>query len=300
MDLTSLRTFRAVARHQHISRAAAELRTAQPAVSRTIARLEADLGVLLFDRQGRSVRLNRYGTAFLCRVERALGELDDARRELADAAGLDQGRVVVAAETLLTLSSLLSAFRAAHPGVELRLHQSTAEVMRRQLAEREVDLCVASQPLRGAGLRSVVLMEEDVLLAVPVGHPLAGRQRAGLEDVVDEPFVTTRPGHWQRELLDRLFATAGRAPVITCEGDEPAATQFLIGAGLGIGLIPALARNESPEAPVHWLRLDVPDCRRTLRLVRRADRYVSAAERHFEEAAVAHFAPRGRGASLTE
>ncbi|MFK8850382.1 LysR family transcriptional regulator [Streptomyces sp. Ac-502] len=292
MDLPSLRTFRVVARHEHISRAAAELRVAQPAVSRTIARLEADLGVLLFDRQGRSVRLNRYGAAFLRRVERALGELDDARRELADAAGPDQGRIVVAAETLLTLTSLLSAFRAAHPGVEIRLHQSTAAMMRRQLAAREVDACVASQPLGGAGLRSVVLMEEDVLLAVPVGHPLADRERAGLEDVVDEPFVTTRPGHWQRELLDRLFAAAGRTPVITCEGDEPAATQFLIGAGLGIGLIPALARNETPEAPVRWLRLDVPGCRRTLSLVRRADRYVSAAERYFEEAAVAHFAPR--------
>ncbi|OKI00725.1 LysR family transcriptional regulator [Streptomyces sp. CB02923] len=293
MDLTSLRTFRVVARHEHISRAAAELRIAQPAVSRTIARLEAELGVLLFDRQGRAIRLNRYGAALLRRVERALGELDDARRELADAAGLDQGRVVVAAETLLTLSSLLSAFRAAHPGVEIRLHQSTAAVMRRQLAAREVDFCVASQPLGGSGLRSVVLMEEDVLLAVPAGHPLAGRGRVGLADVVDEPFVTTRTGHWQRELLDRLFAAAGRTPVITCEGDEPAATQFLIGAGLGIGLIPALARNETAEAPVHWLRLDVPGCRRTLSLVRRADTYVSEAERRFEEAAAAHFADRG-------
>ncbi|MEU4198925.1 LysR substrate-binding domain-containing protein [Streptomyces sp. NPDC039022] len=293
MDLPSLRTFQVVARHEHISRAAAELRVAQPAVSRTIARLEAGLGVLLFDRQGRSIRLNRYGAAFLRRVERALGELDDARREVADAAGLDQGRVAVAAETLLTLSSLLSAFRAAHPGVDIRLYQSTAAVMRRQLAAREVDFCVASQPLRGAGLRSVVLMEEDVLLAVPRGHPLAGRGRVRLEDVVDEPFVTPRAGHWQRELLDRLFAAAGRTPVITCEGDEPAATQFLIGAGLGIGLIPALARNEAPEAPVHWLRLDVPGCRRTLSLVRRADTYVSTAERHFEEAAVAHFGRRG-------
>lgn len=294
MDLPALRTFQVVARHEHISRAAAELRVAQPAVSRTIARLEADLGVLLFDRQGRSIRLNRHGAAFLRRVERALGELDDARREVADAVGRDQGRVAVAAETLLTLSSLLSAFRAAHPGVEIRLYQSTAAVMRRQLAAREVDFCVASQPLRGAGLRSVVLMEEDVLLAVPVGHPLAGRGRVRLEDVMDEPFVTTRAGHWQRELLERLFAAAGRTPVITCEGDEPAATQFLIGAGLGIGLIPALARNESPEAPVRWLRLDAPDCRRTLSLVRRADTYVSTAERHFAAAAVAHFARRGR------
>ncbi|KOG85386.1 LysR family transcriptional regulator, partial [Streptomyces varsoviensis] len=89
MDLLSLRCFQVVARHEHISRAAAELRVAQPSVSRTIARLEAGLGVRLFDRNGRQVRLNQYGAAFLRRVDRALGELDDARRELADAAGLD-------------------------------------------------------------------------------------------------------------------------------------------------------------------------------------------------------------------
>ncbi|WP_369218522.1 LysR family transcriptional regulator, partial [Streptomyces flavofungini] len=65
MDLLSLRYFQAVARHQHISRAAQELRVAQPSVSRTIGRLESELGVLLFDRQGRRIRLNEHGEAFL-------------------------------------------------------------------------------------------------------------------------------------------------------------------------------------------------------------------------------------------
>src|SRR5947208_851858 len=141
MDLLPLRYFQAVARRGHLSQAADELRIAQPSLSRAIARLEGELGVPLFDRTGRRLRLNRFGVAFLRRVDRALGELDDGRRELADAAGLDHGSIAVASETLLTLTSLLTEFRALHPGADLRVFQSSAETMVEQLRTGEVDLC---------------------------------------------------------------------------------------------------------------------------------------------------------------
>ncbi|MFG3115972.1 LysR family transcriptional regulator [Streptomyces sp. NPDC048197] len=296
MDLLSLRYFRVVARREHISRAAEELRVAQPSVSRTIARLEAELGLPLFDRQGRAIRLNRHGAAFLTRVERALDELDDARREMADAAGLDNGSVTIAAETLLPLTELLAGFRAAHPDVTVRCFQSTPDLMREHLRTREVDFCVASQPLTGAGLGAVRLLEEEVLLAVPAAHPLAARERVTVADLADEPFITTRPGHWQRALLERLFTTIGRRPVIGCEGDEPGATHFLVIAGLGIGLMPSIARADLTAAPLAWLRIDAPDCVRVLSLVRREDGYLSAAAARFRDLAVTHFAERARRA----
>ncbi|MEV5510728.1 LysR family transcriptional regulator [Streptomyces orinoci] len=287
MDLLSLRYFRTVARHEHISRAAAELGVAQPSVSRTIIRLERELGVPLFDRQGRRIRLNRHGAAFLRRVERALAELDDARRELADAAGADQGgSVAVAAETLLPLAGLLSCFQNRHPGVTVRLHQSPIEEMRRQLRAREVDFCIASQPLTGPTVRSVELLREEVWLVVPLGHRLAGRERVRVAELAGEPVVSTRPGHWQRALLERLFAEAGLAPVITCEGDEPAATPDLISAGLGIGLLPDMSRRHPRHGAVAWVRLDAADCRRTLTLVWHRDAYLSAAARHFRDLAI--------------
>ncbi|MFE7541321.1 LysR family transcriptional regulator [Streptomyces platensis] len=292
MDLLSLRYFRAVARREHISRAAEELRVAQPSVSRTIARLEAELGVPLFDRHGRSIRLNRYGAAFLTRVERALDELDDARREMADAAGLDDGGVAVAAETLLPLTELLAGYRAAHPGVTVRCFQSTPDVMREQLRAREVDFCIASQPLSGPGLGAVRLLHEEVLLVVPAAHPLAARERVTVAEIAEEPFIATRPGHWQRALLERLFAAIGRRPVISCEGDEPGATYFLVAAGLGIGLMPSLARADLASVPLAWLHLDTPDCVRTLSLVRREDSYLTTAAARFRDLAVTHFAGR--------
>jgi DNA-binding transcriptional LysR family regulator len=97
MDLLQLHYFQTVARLEHVTRAAEELRVAQPALSKTIARLEAELGVPLFDRRGRRVALNAGGRAFLRHVHRVFREVEDGRQELADLAGLARGTVTVAA-----------------------------------------------------------------------------------------------------------------------------------------------------------------------------------------------------------
>ncbi|MFI6291325.1 LysR family transcriptional regulator [Nonomuraea sp. NPDC050790] len=282
MDLLSLRYFQAVARHEHISRAAEELRVAQPSLSRSIARLEAGLGAPLFDRQGRRVRLNRFGAAFLRRVERALGELEDGRRELAEAAGLTKGSVSVASETLVMLVGPVKSFIAEHPGVGVRLYQSDAEAMARRLREGEVDLCLTSQPLEGSGFGERVLPAEEVLLAVSPGHRLAGRTHATMADLRGERIATTPPGHWQRAMIERLFAAAGMEPQYVCEANEAYAIVDLVGAGLGVGFIPAWSARQD-GLPVSWLRLDAPGCERVQRLVWREQAYLSAAARLFRE-----------------
>lgn len=285
MDLLQLRYFQTVARYEHISRAAEELRVAQPSLSRTLARLEAELGCPLFDRQGRRIRLNQYGAMFLRHVDRALSELDDGRRALRDARDTGLGRVGVASETLLTITHVLGSFRAAHPRADVRLFQATAQEMERRLRAGEVDFCVASQPLTGANLESVELAREEVLLAAPRGHWLDGRESVTIPEIADEPFVTTRVGHWQRALLDRLFASEGLVPTLSCEGDEPGASQDMISAGLGIGLIPAISRQAGTDShvPVAWVHLDAADCHRVLTLVRNRDTYLSEAALKFRE-----------------
>jgi DNA-binding transcriptional LysR family regulator len=288
MDLLQLRYFQAVARHEHVSRAADELHVAQPALSRSIARLESELGVPLFDRRGRRVALNRFGVAFMSRVGQALSELEQGRAELRDAAGLGHGRVAVAAETLRTVTDLVAGFLASQPGVNVRLYQSPASAMSAQLMAGEVDLCLASQPLRAPAAESAELLSEEVLLAVPRAHRFAGRERVTVSQLAGEPFVTTRPGYWQRALADDLFQGAGVRPVIACEGDEPYTIRGLISAGVGIGLLPALARS-APDPPVAWLHLDVPGCTRSLRLAWRQNAYLSAAARDFREFTISYF-----------
>ncbi|MFI6683970.1 LysR family transcriptional regulator substrate-binding protein [Streptomyces sp. NPDC050485] len=165
----------------------------------------------------------------LDRAERTLAELDDARREMADAAGAGPGRVTVAAEALLQPARVLAAFRVHRPGAGVRLFQAPVDSMRRHLRSAEVDFALASQPLAGPELCSLEWCGRRCCRPCRPGARSGGR--AGGED-----FVGTPARHWQRALLERLFAREGTSPRVVCEGDEAAATPELIGAGLGVGL----------------------------------------------------------------
>jgi DNA-binding transcriptional LysR family regulator len=265
-----------VARLEHLSRAAGELHVAQPSLSRTIARLESELGTPLFDRTNR-LRLNQAGALFRGYVERALGELDAGRRAVAEATEQGAGSVRLAAETFLALTEPLATFKREHPTIEIELRQLSADDMPRRLRAQDVDFCVASQPIPMSGLESAVLLDEPVLVATPMDHPFAQRRSVTIEDLADEPFVIARKGQWQRHLLDRLFGQAGLTPRIVCESDEAAAIQELIRAGLGIGFNPDFARRMMPEYPVAMIPVDHPDCRRTLSLLWSADATLSTA-----------------------
>ncbi|MFB7496463.1 LysR family transcriptional regulator [Streptomyces sp. NPDC056161] len=289
MDLLQLRYFQAVARHEHVSRAASELRVAQPSLSRALARLESDLGVPLFDRRGRRLVLNRFGAAFLARVDAALDELSQGRRELDDLTGLEHGAVAVALETMLLLPDLLASFLAEHPGISFQLRQSPTPAMADLLHAGQVDFCLASQPVDDELLEVMELASAEVLLAVPLTHRLAGREVARVADLADEVFVGTRRGYWQRALIDQLFAQSGRQPVISCESDEPGSILPLVAAGLGVGLVPAMSRQSTSRQGVAWVHLDAPDCRHGLRLVWRRGVYLSAAAQAFRDAAIAWF-----------
>ncbi|MFC5823450.1 LysR family transcriptional regulator [Nonomuraea insulae] len=278
MELNTLRQFLVVARLEHLSRAADELRVAQPSLSRTIARLESELGAPLFDRGGR-LRLNDTGKLFRDHVERSLGELDAGRRAVAEASSGGVGTVRLASETFLTLTGPLAAYKRAHPDIEIELHWTPAEDMARRLRAQDVDLCVASQPIQAEGLESVLLLDDAVGVAMPFDHPLAGRASVSIDEIADQPFITARRGHWIRRLLDRLFAARGLTPKIVCESDEPSAIADLIGAGLGIGLVPGIARRSTTRAPLVWIAVDSPDCRRALTLLWGADNHLSTAAR---------------------
>ncbi|MEU6411560.1 LysR family transcriptional regulator [Microbispora sp. NPDC046933] len=278
MDLGTLKQFLVVARLEHLSRAADELRIAQPSLSRSIARLESELGTPLFDRSGR-LRLNDAGKLFRDHVERSLGELEAGRRAVAEATSEGLGTVRLASETFLTLTGPLAAYKRAHPSVEIELHWSPAEDMARRLRAQEVDLCVASQPIHTEGLESVQLLDEAVGVGMPLDHPLAGRTSVSIDELADQPFITAGKGHWLRRLLDRLFAARGLTPKIVCESDESAAIAELISAGLGIGLVPAFARRSVMRVPLTWIAVDSPDCRRRVTLHWGAGSHLSTAAR---------------------
>jgi DNA-binding transcriptional LysR family regulator len=290
VDLLQLRYFQVVARLQHMTRAAADLAVAQPSLSRTIARLEQELGVPLFDRQGRQIRLNHFGSAFLECVDRALAQLEDGRREVADLAGLEQGQVTLAATTLRWVPELLNTFRSRHPHVRFRLIQAETAAMRLQLERGESDLCLSGLPIEGPGIHSVPVLTEEIFLAVPSTHRLAERSSIRLGEVADEPFISLKPGYDMRDLTDQFCRQAGFAPQAVCEVDEPAAIRALVRAGLGVAFLPAASWRFVGEPEPVPLHVEAPSCQRILALAWREDRYLSAAARLFRQFMIDYFA----------
>lgn len=133
---------------EHLTQAAHQLSIAQPSLSQTIAHLEKELGVPLFDRQGRQIRLNHFGRALLRHVEHIFGELEDAKHEIADLAGMEHGRIALAIVIPQILPDLLGAFRADHPHITFHLfHQHSSQAVQQQLEQGEIDLCITSPQL---------------------------------------------------------------------------------------------------------------------------------------------------------
>lgn len=293
MDWRQLDYFRVAGRLAHMTRAARELGMSQPALSRAIGRLERELGVPLFLHVGRSVRLTRYGEAFLERVERALNELDEAKRELADMAGAESGTVALGFLRTLAdeyVPQLVRSFRSEHPAVRFTFSQDNGTVLERELEAGEIDLCFMPMPLDDARFVSRKVTDQELVLIVPAEHRLAGRRSIRLPEAGEEAFISFKPGHAMRRVTDDLCALAGFTPKITFEGEESSAVRGFVGAGLGVAIVPASAF----AANIAALRISEPTASRSIGMVWVRDRYVSEAVAEFQR-----FVLRPRGVSAS-
>ena len=291
MELAQLAQFRAVAQHEHMTRAAEELNVTQPSLSRTIARLERELGVPLFDRRGRGLRLTAYGTAFLRHVDRVFQELDDAVTELRDMSGLERGVVTLAAGALHWLPPVLEPFLAVHPEVRFRLSRQSLPELVRLVDDGEVDFCFLPDVPLAAGTAWRHLRTAPIALMVLSSHHLATRSEVALSELAGEEVILGRPGDILRETMEDYFREAGFRPRIASEVDEPAAVSDFVAAGLGVAFIPALVDLTPPHENTARVAITDPPCQLTLGIAWKRDRYLSLAAQAFRTHAIAHFAP---------
>jgi DNA-binding transcriptional LysR family regulator len=233
--------FAGVARTEHVTRAAQEMRVPQSTLSRAVARLEEDLGVDLFARRGRTVSLTPAGRTFLASVERALGDLERAAEEVRADADAAVGKVAfgflhtMGAETV---PGLIQAFRADHPRIRFALVQNYGEAMLEGLRRGELDLCLTSPVPDAPDLVARRLDEQKLRLVVPADHRLAARRRIRLSEAAEETFVTLETGYGLRRITDDLCAQAGFRPRVAFEGEEAETLRGLVAAGLGVALLP--------------------------------------------------------------
>ncbi len=292
MELLQLQYFLAVARLEHVTEAARSLHVTQSSLSKTIQRLEEDLGVPLFDRAGRKLRLNEYGSRFLRRAEKALFELEQGKRELGDLSGTEHGTIELAVTSASALPGILREFRKKHPHIQFHVQMLTTQELTALLHRGEVDFGLSSPPLPGDDLECRIVYAAPILVAVPKGHRLDGRSRVALAELKDEWFVGVKKGFRVRDLIDSACRSAGFEPRYVYEGNEPARLASLVEAGIGIGFVPSTASDSREQ--IHYLQIDEHELVMEIALFWRRDRYLSRAAREFREVVVDYFEARAK------
>lgn len=291
MEILQLRYFLATAKLEQMTKAAEQLNIAQPSLSKTISRLEEQIGVPLFDRNGRNIRLNAYGQAFLKRVENVFTELEEAERELRDMAGLDRGQITLAVSLTNLLPEMLGAFLEIHPDIQFHQVVEPVAVMQRMLERGEIDMCLTFAELEGEHFESKTLRTEDIYLLVPDDHVFYGRESVSLHELKDENFIGLRQIFWFRLMTDRLvLRKAGFTPRTTIEVDEVDAVLMLIKQGHGVAFSPDLAWRTRMDLSRNRIKVTGLDGKVSTKLIWSNKHYLSAAAQKFREFIIEYFA----------
>lgn len=283
MELRHLRYAVAVADTLHFGRAARALNISQPPLSQQIRDLERELGVTLFARTRRSVELTPAGHVFLERARRLLGDataLVDATRRAARGELGDLSIGFVHSAGYGIVPRVVRAFRRRCPEVGLRLHEATPAEQAAALEAGRIDLGLARRAEFGAGLHTEVILREPFLLALPRQHPAAQRAPARLEDFAGEPFIAfprERAPAFHQALMG-LCLRAGFAPRVTQEVNTIHTALGLVGAGIGIAMVPASAIEIGPPN-VAFIPLRDEDAVAELLMIWRPERATPALQR---------------------
>lgn len=281
MNFEQLRSFVEVARFGNFTRAAEELYLAQPSLSRQIAALEQSLGAELFHRARGGSTLTVAGESLLPLARRMLADAESVRRELAELAGLERGRVRLGATPTLCISlvaEVLSAFHAEHPGIDLHLSEQGSRGLLDELGAGELDLALIVTSEATTAERFTVtplLVEELVVVSSAAVPPVAGHDSIGLAEVADLPQVVFSSTYDLRATTDAAFRAAGLTPEVVLEGAEMDAVLRFVERGLGVAIVPAMVLIDRPG--LRSVRLEAPTLERTISLARPADLAMTAA-----------------------
>jgi LysR family transcriptional regulator, hydrogen peroxide-inducible genes activator len=255
MEMHQLRYAVAVARTKNFSRAAEQCHVSQPSLSQQIQKLEEELGERLFDRLKREAKLTAAGEAFVRRAVRILEEVDAARREAHDTQALLRGTLAIGVLPTIApylLPDVIARFNQSYPGVEVVIHEDmTARLLKLALA-CDIDFAIASTPLHDARFCVRELFAEELLLAVPAGHPLATKRNLTAADLDAEKLIMMKEGHCLGDQVMRFCERRKTHPTVSIRSAQMETIQSLVRAGVGLSLIPRMAvLTGRSDAPVY-------------------------------------------------
>jgi DNA-binding transcriptional LysR family regulator len=247
-DLRQARAFLFVAEELHFGRAAARLFMTQPALSRSIRALEDAVGVALFERSTRRVRLTAAGEAFAAECRLALGHLERAAASALNAAEGREGRLRVGYMDFAIngrLPQILKAFRAKYPQVMVDLQYIPTAMQHSALLEGRIDIGFVIGELKAQKVLNLLVDQDDFVALLPEGHRLAARASVRLADLAEEPFVLGSEDTFSsfRALLFPLCHTAGFFPHVVQQASNTSGIFGMVAAGVGVTVYAGCARN---------------------------------------------------------
>ncbi len=288
LNRNQLALFRAVAEAGSFSRAAVAVHVSQPAISMQVGELEENLGLRLFERLPRGVRLTGAGADLLEYVRR-IGRLEEeAERTLAEWKGLRRGRLAVGASQTIgvyLLPEILGEFRRRHPGVEIALEVANTESIQNRLRDRTLDVGLTEGALPEArpDLQATVFGEDELVAIAPPGHPLIEARKLSARRLCGEPLILREAGSGTREVFERALARRGLAPQrVTMVLGSTEAIKRAVAAGLGLAVVSRLALDlELSAARLAVLPVGDLPLRRPLHLLQAQGRPLTAASQAF-------------------
>lgn len=293
MELRQIYYFMEVARREHMTEAADSLHVAQSAVSRQIAKLEEELGVALFIREGRNVRLTPIGSVFLERMKQAIYVIEDAKREVKEYTDPEKGTIYIGFVSSLAtyiLPTIISAFHKQYPDVQFKLVQGSAQELKDFVIKGKTNLALlAPVPMQEKRLKGKVLSTENIVALLPANHPKAKQSKLKLHQLRDESFIMYPENYILREIIIDACAQIGFTPNISFEGKDIDAIKGLVSAGLGISLVPESTLIEN--IPRSTIRIPVvePVVTRSIGVVIPEERELLPAEQIFYEYVIDFF-----------
>ncbi|BAK78081.1 transcriptional regulator, LysR family [Pseudogulbenkiania sp. NH8B] len=286
MELRHLRYFIAIAEEQNFTRAAERLGIQQPPLSQQIRQLEQELGTPLFRRLTRKVELTEAGASFLSDARAILEQVERAKNSVQRFSRGEAGRIRIgfAGATYFQpeVTALIRDYRARYPGVQLLPEQSNTALLVEGLRSGEIDVAFVRPPIGGAdGLNTQLLVEEDMLVALPAAHRLSRQAALPLSALAEETFIlfprAISPGLYDN--LISAFHQAGFSPRLGQEAPQIASIVPMIDAGFGISLVPRSVSQIRTEG-VRYVPITAPVPAAPIGIAYRQDQH-SVALAHF-------------------
>ncbi|MCT9932066.1 LysR family transcriptional regulator [Planotetraspora sp. A-T 1434] len=269
LDLHRLKALHAVAVYGSVGAAAEALMVTPSAISQQLAKLERETGTVLVERNGRGVKLTDAAGLLAEHAEKILALVETAEADFEALRGAVVGRLTMAAFPTAArgiLPQALSVLKKHHPDLDLLIYEREPERQLREVSRGEIDLAVVQDWLNRPmalpdGLSRVALLDDIADVIVPVGHPLAGREKVELADLPGDSWIASTPGTVCNDFLLFLLRSVEKEPEIVCMADEYPTHLALVAAGHGCALVPRLGRGPLPEG-VDAVPIEPPPVRR--------------------------------------